>query len=182
MVLFNTEKNMKNKFAFFIATLGIGSWLKMAATTSGIIYMPLVWFLVYVAHNNGNFGYVIYLITLVSVLLFGLWSIPITEKILGSKLDPGGKLRERDQNQIVIDELFGMIISCIPFLFFVNISWWYFILTFCFFRFFDIFKSLAPGARYFDNIKNAWGVMLDDAVAGIYAGIVVYLISFLFII
>ena len=44
------------------------------------------------------------------------------------------------------------------------------IAAFCAFRFFDIVK-LQP-AKYFDSNprwRNGWGVMLDDAVAGVQA-------------
>ena len=44
------------------------------------------------------------------------------------------------------------------------------------FRIFDIIKL--PIARYIDrNWHNAWGVLLDDVVSGIYASGVVWLIA-----
>jgi phosphatidylglycerophosphatase A len=43
------------------------------------------------------------------------------------------------------------------------------IIGFVIFRFFDIIK-LQP-AKYFDDLKNGYGVMMDDISAGLYAGI-----------
>jgi phosphatidylglycerophosphatase A len=44
------------------------------------------------------------------------------------------------------------------------------IVSFLLFRFFDIIK-LQP-SKYFDEMKNGYGIMLDDIAAGLYAGIV----------
>lgn len=41
---------------------------------------------------------------------------------------------------------------------------------FLLFRFFDIIK-LQPG-KYFEELKGGWGIMLDDLIAGLYAGII----------
>ena len=47
----------------------------------------------------------------------------------------------------------------------------------CFFlfRFFDIIK-LQP-AKYFEEQKNGWGIMMDDIIAGLYAGILSAVVS-----
>ncbi len=45
---------------------------------------------------------------------------------------------------------------------------------FILFRIFDIFKPWP--ACYFDRLKSTWGVLLDDAAAGVYAAIVLQFI------
>jgi phosphatidylglycerophosphatase A len=52
--------------------------------------------------------------------------------------------------------------------------WWVAPVGFSLFRIFDIIKL--PGARYIDrNWHNAWGVLLDDIISGVYATVVVVL-------
>ncbi len=104
------------------------------------------------------------------VLVAGIWSGGVIERALGVQ-DPG---------IVVIDEVFGQWIalafgfgyphdpscmhdrSCGPDLRFIA-------LAFVFFRIFDVLKP--PGARYFERKPGGTGIMLDDGVAGIYAGI-----------
>jgi len=76
----------------------------------------------------------------------------------------------KDSNKIVIDEVFGMIVS----LLFLPIHLKTLITGFVLFRFFDIAKPLY--IRRFENFKNGWGVMLDDLLAGVYANIVLQLL------
>jgi phosphatidylglycerophosphatase A len=68
----------------------------------------------------------------------------------------------------VIDELLGIYIVLIFYdLIFIYNDFLTLILIFFIFRLFDIVK-LFP-ANYIDkNLKNGYGVMLDDIVAGIY--------------
>ena len=84
-----------------------------------------------------------------------------------------------DPSVIVIDEVIGMWITVLVFKILIpesfNISIQYFLILFFSFRFFDIFK-IQP-SKYFDKMKSAFGVLMNDVIAGIYAGIVVYLIS-----
>ena len=73
-----------------------------------------------------------------------------------------------DSKHIVIDELLGIYIILIFYdLIFIYNDFLTLILIFFIFRLFDIVK-LFP-ANYIDkNLKNGYGVMLDDIVAGIY--------------
>jgi phosphatidylglycerophosphatase A len=76
-----------------------------------------------------------------------------------------------DDGRIVIDELVGYLVAVawLPF------SWTTAGLGFLLFRFFDITKP--PPASWFDRrLKNAFGVVLDDVAAGIYAAIVLRLL------
>ena len=54
-------------------------------------------------------------------------------------------------------------------------SWLSIVAGFLLFRFFDITKI--PPARFFDQkMKNGYGVVLDDVVAGIYACLSLHLL------
>ncbi len=73
-----------------------------------------------------------------------------------------------DSKHIVIDELMGIFIILIfyDFIFIIN-DFVTLILIFFIFRLFDIIKIFP--ANYIDaNLKNGYGVMMDDIVAGIY--------------
>jgi len=76
-----------------------------------------------------------------------------------------------DPSVIVIDEVIGMWITVITVkLFFesVELNFLFFIVTFISFRIFDVFKIFP--STYFDNMKNIFGVLMDDVVSGVYAG------------
>ncbi len=77
-----------------------------------------------------------------------------------------------DPSIVVIDEVVGMWIS----LLFLPKGMWIALLAFLFFRIFDIFKP--PPARQLEPLKNGWGIMLDDVVAGVYANIAVQIILY----
>lgn len=82
-----------------------------------------------------------------------------------------------DPSVIVVDEVIGMWITIVIFLIFsiTELTLFYVLLCFLAFRFFDIVK-LQP-ARYFDELHSPFGVMADDLVAGVYAGISCVLFS-----
>jgi phosphatidylglycerophosphatase A len=73
-----------------------------------------------------------------------------------------------DPSVVVIDEIVGMWITMLISGFFYN-GLIVLVIGFFMFRFFDIVK-LFP-ASYFDKLKNGFGIMLDDVIAGIYGGI-----------
>lgn len=68
-----------------------------------------------------------------------------------------------DASAIVIDEVVGYLVtvSLVPF------SWPAAAAGFVLFRVFDVAKPWPVSV--FDRMKNAWGVMLDDVAAGLYA-------------
>jgi phosphatidylglycerophosphatase A len=87
---------------------------------------------------------------------------------------------EIDSKEIVIDELVGQSIPILTIYCFVeNNDIYNFILytffSFTLFRFFDIAKPY-PINKIDRYMKNGFGVMLDDIVAGIYASIILIII------
>ena len=168
-------KIMKEKFAFLLATLVIGSRVPYFGTVGSLVSLPIVFLSLFVANSYGLYFY--FLLSLL-ILFLGVLSVPVAEKVLGPRMDPHGKVRVKDHNQIGIDETLGMLTTAIPLLFVAEVVWWQYILSFVIFRFFDIVKVYPT--KYFDRMQNSWGVMLDDVVAGIYSAFCLYLIlSFL---
>ena len=89
------------------------------------------------------------------------------------------KYTEHDPSIIIIDEVVGQLCA---FVFVANAlkdnlnAWAAYIIGFFLFRLFDILKP--QPAKWADTkLLNAWGVMLDDVFAGLYAGIVLYIIN-----
>ena len=71
---------------------------------------------------------------------------------------------------VVIDEVAGLLLFYLIFPF----KPVYIIAGFLLFRFFDILKPFP--VSFFDKIKNGWGIMLDDIVAGLYAVLVWFIV------
>ena len=80
-----------------------------------------------------------------------------------------------DHRGIVWDEFVAMllVLSCVP----QGLGWW--LLSFLLFRLFDILKP-QPVKWADSQIKGGSGVMLDDAIAAVYAILVVQALHWLF--
>jgi phosphatidylglycerophosphatase A len=72
-----------------------------------------------------------------------------------------------DPSVIVLDEFAGMWITMLICGFYAA-GYIPFIVGFLMFRLFDIAKVFP--ASYFDKMKNGFGIMMDDVIAGIYGG------------
>jgi phosphatidylglycerophosphatase A len=103
---------------------------------------------------------------IIVVLILGIWSGGVIERSL-NKQDPG---------IVVIDEVFGQWIALFSLRFVGDLR--FVILAFLFFRVFDVIK--VPPSRFFERQSGGTGIMLDDAVAGIYACIAANTVMYLF--
>jgi phosphatidylglycerophosphatase A len=81
-------------------------------------------------------------------------------------------VKRSDPGEIVIDEVLGMmlVMMTIP----LDPKWIF--LAFILFRIFDILMPW-PINQVDSKLKNALGVMLDDFIAALYAGIIIMVIS-----
>jgi phosphatidylglycerophosphatase A len=70
-----------------------------------------------------------------------------------------------DPSKVVIDEIAGQFLT----LLFVPVSLVSLVVGFFLFRIADIFKPFP--ARTAERLPDGWGIMADDLVAGIYAGL-----------
>jgi phosphatidylglycerophosphatase A len=96
----------------------------------------------------------------VALLVAGAWACDKVNQMLG----------QVDASPIVIDEIVGILITMIG----IPLTGYWIVCGFVLFRFFDVVKL--PPANVFDSrVKNGWGVMLDDVVAGIYANLLLRL-------
>jgi phosphatidylglycerophosphatase A len=162
--------------ALAIATCGVG-YLPLAPGTWGSLVGVALYvvirgvamkiFFAVGAQRHFNLLHVYYdvivieLVVVLGVALAGIWAGSRTERLSATK-DPG---------KVVIDEVVGQFIAMIPVPFVLESAWWSVILAFLLFRFFDIVKPYP--ARRLESLESGLGIMADDVVAGVYAGIVV---------
>lgn len=86
-----------------------------------------------------------------------------------------GRLQINDPGVIVWDEFVGQWIALLPLLVWPA-HWQWIVAGFLLFRLFDIWKPW-PCSWADRSVKGGFGVMLDDALAGAYAALVLALIS-----
>jgi phosphatidylglycerophosphatase A len=137
-----------NAVAMMLATAGYVGYFPIAPGTAGslaglVVYMLVRWIDV-PAFELAMIGL---------VLILGIWSASIAERRLNLK-DPG---------PVVIDEVLGMLIT----LALLPLSLAGVLVGFVLFRIFDVVKPY-PASRL-EALHGGLGIMLDDAVAGLYA-------------
>ncbi len=122
-------------------------------------------------------GFLTFLLILLFTIIIGFWSTKNYIKKSSKKSDP---------SEVVIDEVIGQWITVLPIGYILEIDeflrdglWFVWLWAFFSFRFFDIIKLGLIG--WADNLDGAMGVLLDDILAGVAAGLtVVVLIILLF--
>lgn len=147
--------------ARLIATVGGVGYLRPAPGTWGsLAALPLLW----VCHMLGGFPLVVVALLIVTVV--GIWATAEMTRNSAS----------HDPSEIVIDEVAGQMLALAPLsqaAWSMGIDilavWPGWVAAFVLFRLFDITKWGPVG--WADRRRDAWGVMLDDLIAGIMAGI-----------
>lgn len=102
---------------------------------------------------------------IVVAFVIGVWACNVSGRILGVD----------DHRSLVWDEFVGLWITLLPA---VTAPWWAVVVGFALFRLFDVWKPW-PIAWFDRRVKGGFGVMLDDVIAGIFAGVVLYLVLLL---
>jgi phosphatidylglycerophosphatase A len=148
----------------FFLTVGYSGLSPKAPGTVGSFVSLILGMLLLQVVPSSNLFMISLLITVIAVK-----QIDIYEKETG----------EHDSKEIVIDELAGMwlaltICGC------SGDNWIMAFVAFVFFRIFDILKPSIIG-RIDRDVEGGWGVMGDDVVAGIFAGISTALVFTLFV-
>lgn len=148
----------------FFLTLGYSGLSPKAPGTVGsfvalLLAIPLL--------NIAQVSTIFMLAILISV--FAIKQINIYEEEVG----------EHDGKEIVIDELAGMWIT-LSIANATSDNYIILILSFLYFRLFDIWKPSLIG-KIDRDVKGGWGVMGDDMLAGVLAGLSTSLTYFLFL-
>lgn len=131
-----------------------GTWGSMAAVPIGLVLALL----------GGT-----YLVFAGAVIVFiaGLWA---SHRMIQHITDES---ETDDQPSIVVDEVAGQLLALTT----AGVSPFLFVLGFGFFRLFDIIKPW-PISWVERRTPGAWGVMLDDILAGLFAAVSVWIVAF----
>lgn len=144
----------KDPVICFAAGLGTGLVPKMPGTVGSVAALPFWWFLFAELH------WLVYLGCLVALFFAGLAAADRAGRVAG----------QHDDQAIVFDEFVGVWVT----LFLVPKAWWALPAGLLLFRLFDITKPW-PVSWADRRLAGAWGVMLDDVLAGVYAAVVLQL-------
>ena len=141
----------------------VGSWfgtgyLPIASGTWGSLgALPFAWLIM------DRFGPLGLALAAAAAFLAGIWASVVILRRSGRK----------DPSCIVIDEVAGQWIALLPVL---PLDPVLYAIGFVLFRIFDVVKPW-PANWCDQRMPGAWGVMLDDIVAGVYAAIALHLIA-----
>jgi phosphatidylglycerophosphatase A len=145
-----------NQFARLLATWFYAGYSPKAPGTAGsLAAVAIAWLLArYAGVGPLSFG-VLGLLTLGPAI----WAADVTARESGLK----------DPQIVVIDEVVGQWITLAGA---ARLNWISWILALLLFRAFDIWKP--PPVRQLERVKGGAGIVLDDAMAGIYGALVLY--------
>ena len=145
-----------DRFIIWLASGFYSGYFPLAPGTAGTIVGILVYFLF------SSFPASIYLLSLAAVFFLTWWASERAEVIFARRDDP----------RIVIDEVVGYLITMVL----LPCTLTTVIGGFLFFRIFDIIK-IPPAGFIERRISGGLAVVLDDAVAGIYANLLLHAIT-----
>ena len=152
--------NLKNPY-HFIATLGGIGLFPLAPGTVGSIFGWIIF--IVLSH------YIEMIFATVLIIFLSIYVSNLATKDLVNK----------DHKSIVIDEMAGIWLAMIPVIYIASSQYertLYAVVTLIFFRLFDILKPY-PISYVDKNFKGGFGIVLDDLIAGVFAGILATVIT-----
>ena len=144
---------MTHRFALLLATAGGVGYIPFAPGTFGSMVGMAVWWVLL------PFSTAVQTLAVVGLFGLGSWSGSVAEDHFG-RIDPP---------QVVVDEVVGILIT----LFLNPVGWMGACAAFLLFRVLDIVKPY-PADRL-ERLPGGVGVMADDAMAAVYANLVLRL-------
>ena len=152
-----------------LTMLGLGNSKYAPGTVASFITC-----LIYILFFNLQINIIFLILGTSIILIYSVYSID----------EYKNSFSETDAKEIVIDEFIGQSIPVLTIYSFfeddnVGIFIFYTFVSFVLFRLFDVWKPY-PINKIDKNIKNGFGVILDDLVAGIYS--IIILLTFIFFI
>jgi len=148
--------NLKKPSHLFASWFGIGL-LRPAPGTWGSLVAILIWYFAEFLHPSIH----------IILPIFILFSWLICSQASHDS-------ESKDNSAIVIDEMAGMLVT----LSFVSHGATTYLAAFLLFRLFDIWKPW-PISWVDNNVKGGLGILLDDLIAGLFAGGIIYAIFLL---
>lgn len=146
------------RLAVFVATAGYCGYFPIAPGTVGsaaglVVYLPVWW----------TRSPILEVALIAATFAAGTWAATHAERFFGG-IDPG---------PVVIDEVLGMLVT----LAFIPVGWPAALTGFFLFRVFDVIKPF-PADRL-EKFHGGFGIMADDAMAGVYANLVLRVLMWL---
>lgn len=138
------------RFAVFLATVAYCGYSPIAPGTAGSVAGLAVYLLVWWTRSP-----LVEVSLIVGTFVVGTWAATHAERYFGA-IDPG---------PVVIDEVLGMLIT----LAFIHVGWRAAVCGFVLFRIFDVIKPYP--ANKLEHFHGGFGIMADDAMAGLYANL-----------
>ncbi len=151
---------MTARAAHLLATCGGVGYLPIAPGTWGSLLAVALAGCLYLVPGE---DFPLLLAGLIGSTVLGTWAAHRVASDLG----------DSDPSRVVIDEVAGQFLTLI----WVPLSLSSLLLGFFFFRVFDILKP--PPARQAEGLPGGYGIMTDDLVAGLYAGLLLLLVRWL---
>jgi phosphatidylglycerophosphatase A len=151
--------NLKKVYTSIATAFGVGYSRIAPGTAASIVALPFAWL---IAISGGRFAL---LLAAILATASGAWACELYAH----------EKKENDPSECVIDEVAGQWIAC-AFVPSNNILLGY-ALAFVLFRFFDIVKPWPISAA--ERLPGGFGIMADDVVAGLFAGIIIAILAHL---
>jgi len=160
---------IKKLNVLFLTMLGVGNSKYAPGTVASFITC-----LIYIWLYNSQVNILFLILSVFLIFIFSVYSI---DRLKNS-------FSEIDAKEIVVDEFVGQSIPVLTIYNFIEINnlnyfIFYTFISFVLFRIFDIWKPY-PIKKIDIKMKNGFGVILDDIVAGIYS-VIILLTIFIFI-
>jgi len=152
--------SLKKPEIFFLSMGGIGFLPKAPGTFASIATLAILY--IFGQANIPFFLFAPFIVILTGISIF---LTNYVQKIY----------QVQDPSWIVIDEFIGVFVA---WAFLAKHNWVHYLIILILFRIFDIVKK-GPVGFIDKNLKNGFGIMLDDIVAGLFAGLVYLGISYL---
>ena len=146
------------RFAVFLATVAYCGYFPVAPGTVGSGAGLLVYCLVWWTQSRA-----LEVVLIIAIFAAGTWAATHAERYFGG-IDPG---------PVVIDEVLGQLVT----LAFIPVGWRAALIDFVLFRIYDVIKPYP--ANRLEKFHGGFGIMSDDAAAGVYANITLRVVMWL---
>jgi len=137
--------------------------MPVAPGTAGAVEGVAIFLLIHALHLGPGSSALALAIINVSLFAIGVWASNRACRVTGLE----------DPQLVVIDEVSGQLIALTPLAFLPSLPIALVLIGFLLFRLFDIFKPFP--IRKLEHLHGGLGVMADDALAGVYAAVLLWL-------
>lgn len=154
---------VSDRIGYLLATgLGAG-FMPVAPGTVGAVEGVAIFLLIHALHLEPGPSALALAIINVALFAIGVWASNRACRVTGLE----------DPQLVVIDEVSGQLIALTPLAFLSSLPILSVVIGFLLFRLFDIFKPFP--IRKLEHLPGGFGVMADDALAGLYAAVLLWL-------